>query len=428
MTEAGRGSQPEVTFGEVRDITDDLLAPGGKVDQKTLHEYYASSADDDEAPIAVRFKLSRDLEKRLDRYLVDRVPFFSRTSIQRLIKERSVTVNGRVPKASTKLRLGDEVIAVLPPPPSTDLPAEEIPMTVLHEDDAIIVINKDDDIIVHPARGNLSGTMINGLAWRFANVSGGELSGVGEEFARPGVVHRLDRHTTGAIVFAKTDTAHWRIGRQFEQRTTEKRYLAIVHGRMEPFADLIDVPLGKHPTVRTKYAVRWDETGKASQTVYRVRELYDAHSLVELELRTGRTHQIRVHLSHLGYPIVGDDIYGGRHCFVRDLAGPRGLPDLGLAARDPLITRQSLHATLLGFDHPTTGARMEFQAPIHDDMARLVTALRATSTHVSRPKTSGTRLDLDRVLPPLPDGVSEPSAGHGPDVAPPGGPSTGWSS
>lgn len=386
-------------FGAVRDVTDDLLAPGGKVDQKTLHEYYASAADDDETPIAVRFRLTRDLNKRLDRYLVDRVPFFSRTSIQRLIREQAVTVNGRVPKVSTKLKLGDEVIAILPPPPSTDLPAEEIPLDALHEDESIIVINKADDIIVHPARGNLSGTMINGLAWRFQHRTGGELSSVGEEFARPGVVHRLDRHTTGAIVFAKTDTAHWRIGKQFERRTTEKRYLAVVHGRMEPFADVVDVPLGKHPTVRTKYAVRWDETGKASVTVYRVRELYDDFSLVELELRTGRTHQIRVHLSHLGYPIVGDDIYGGRHLFASDIAGARGIPSLGLGPRDPLITRQALHAALLGFDHPDTGERTEFQAPVPPDMRRLVAALRETSEHASRPGVSGTRLDLDRIFP-----------------------------
>ncbi len=390
----------------IRDVTDELLGPGGKVDQQLLHELHAAG-DDDDAPLAVRFILTRDRDKRLDRYLVDRVPFLSRTSIQRLIREEAVTVNGRVPKASTKLRLGDEVVAVLPPPPSTDLPAEEIPLDVLHEDPSLVVINKQDDIIVHPARGNLSGTMINGLSWRFRNVSGGELSTVGEEFARPGVVHRLDRHTTGAIVFAKTDTAHWRLGRLFVFRTTEKRYLAVVHGRLEPFADLIDVPLGKHPTVRTKYAVRWDDSGKPSQTIYRVRELYDRFTLVELQLLTGRTHQIRVHLSHLGYPIVGDDIYGGRHLAAADLGGVTGIPSLGLGPRDPIITRQALHAALLGFDHPDTGERMEFQAPVPPDLRRLVSALRATSTHASRPGVSGARLDLERIFPAAADSVPQ---------------------
>ena len=291
---------------------DELLDAGGKVDRDALYRLYEGSSDDD-TPIRVRFELARDLNKRLDRYLVDRVPFLSRTSLQRLIREEAVTVNGRTPKASTKLRRGDVVIATLPPPPSKGIPAEDIPLDIVFEDDELIVINKADDIIVHPARGNLSGTIINALAYHFQHHSSGELSSVGEEFARPGVVHRLDRHTTGVMVAAKTDTAHWRLGRQFELRQTDKRYLAVVHGRMEPDADVIDVPLGKHPTEKTKYAVRWDDTGKPSVTIYRVRELYDDFTLVELELKTGRTHQIRVHLSYLGYPIVGDDYYGGRH-------------------------------------------------------------------------------------------------------------------
>lgn len=405
--DAARPTPDNARPGAIRDITDDLIRPGGKVDQQTLHEYYASGDGDDESPVAVRFVMTRDLNKRLDRYLVDRVPFFSRTQVQRLIKEDAVTVNGRVPKASTKLRLNDEIIAVLPPPPSTELPAEEIPLDVLHEDGDIIVINKADDIIVHPARGNLSGTMINALAWRFQNLSGGELSSVGEDLARPGVVHRLDRHTTGAIVFAKGDTAHWRIGKQFENRTTEKRYLAVVHGRMEPLTDVIDVPLGKHPTERTKYSVRWDDTGKPSVTIYRVRELYDHHTLVELELKTGRTHQIRLHLSYLGYPIVGDDMYGGSHLYARDVGGPRGIPALDLAPREPLITRQALHAALLGFVHPSTDQRIEFQAPLPPDLRRLVSALRVTSGKRSRPQVGGTRLDLGIMLPD--DGAADDS-------------------
>ncbi|MHC4776277.1 MAG: S4 domain-containing protein, partial [Planctomycetota bacterium] len=174
----------------------DLIAPGGKVDRETLYALYERQTDDDETPISVTFKLSRDLNKRLDRYLVDRVPFLSRTSLQRLIRERAVTVNGRTPKPATRLRAGDEVIAVLPPPPSAEIPAEEIPLEVLYEDDDLIVINKADDIIVHPARGNRSGTMINALAWHFQHETGGALSAIGEKYARPGVVHRLDRHTT----------------------------------------------------------------------------------------------------------------------------------------------------------------------------------------------------------------------------------------
>ena len=374
----------------------ELLNRGGKVDREALFALYEQLEGDDDASVTARFVLSRDLNKRLDRYLVDRIPFLSRTGLQRLIKEEAVTVNGRLPKASTRLRRGDVVVAVLPPPPSTDIPAEEIPLDVLFEDSDLIVINKQDDIIVHPARGNLSGTIINGLAYHFRHHSGGTLSSVGEEFARPGVVHRLDRHTTGVMVAAKSDTAHWRLGHQFEHRKTEKRYLAVVHGRMEPHADVIDMPLGKHPTMKQKYAVRWDETGKQSVTIYRVRELYDDFTLVELELKSGRTHQIRVHLSHLGYPIVGDDMYGGRHLTAGDIVGPAGTTDL--SPRDPVMRRQALHAAMLGFTHPISGKPMTFQAPLHDDMRLLVRLLREHGNPRSI-KVAGATINLEQIIP-----------------------------
>ncbi len=373
----------------------DLIAPGGKVDREKLYELYESGEADDDTPVSVSFTLSRDLNKRLDRYLVDRIPFLSRTSLQRLIKEEAVTVNGRPPKASTKLRLGDTVTAVLPPPPSSEIPAEDIPLSILYEDEHLIVINKDPDIIVHPARGNKTGTIINALAWHFQHRSSGALSTVGEEFARPGVVHRLDRFTTGVMVAAKSDVAHWRLGKQFEKRTTDKRYLALVHGRMETATDAIDFPLGKHPTKRELYAVRWDETGKECLTIYRVREVYDQYSLVELELKTGRTHQIRVHLSHIGYPIVGDDYYGGRHVQWRDVAPGNVIPG---SPRDLVINRQALHATLLTFTHPMTDERMTFQAPLRPDMLTMIGLLR-THQNPKRVNTVGATVDLEQVVP-----------------------------
>lgn len=373
----------------------ELIGPGGKVDREKLFALYEAELGDDESPICVRFKLSRDLNKRVDRYLVDRIPFLSRTSLQHIIKEQAVTVNGRAPKASTRLHAGDEVVVVLPPPPSTQIPAEDIPLNVLYEDDALIVIDKHDDIIVHPARGNRSGTLINALAYHFQNRSRGELSNVGEEFARPGVVHRLDRHTSGAMVFAKSETAHWRLAKQFEQRQVNKRYLAVVHGQVEPLADVIDIPLGKHPTAKHKYAVRWDETGKAAVTIYRVREVYRDFTLVELELKTGRTHQIRVHMLHLGYPLVGDDMYGGRHLTVGDVTGPVGEGDR--SPRDSLMPRQALHAALLGFTHPMTNEPMTFQAPLPDDLRDLVTLLR-NHRFIEAPKVAGAVLDLTEVI------------------------------
>jgi 23S rRNA pseudouridine1911/1915/1917 synthase len=342
-------------------------------DPEQLFELYEQQREsDDETPVTAVFDLTRNVDRRLDRFLTDRVPFLSRTTLQRLIREEAVTVNGRTPKASTRLHRGDRVVALLPPPPSNLIKAESIPLSILYEDEHLVVVNKQPDLIVHPARSHRSGTLINALAWHFLHNTGGTLSTVGEEIARPGVVHRLDKHTSGVMVCAKSDTAHWRLARQFELRKTEKRYLALVHGRVEPEADLIDLPLGKHQTVKEKYAVRHDETGKPSQTVYRVRELYQHYSLVEIELRTGRTHQIRVHMAHLGWPLVGDDLYSGKHVTVGDFDPAQ--PD----ASAPLLTRQALHASRLVLDHPVTKERMTFDAPIWPDLLRAVHLLRAT--------------------------------------------------
>ncbi len=351
-----------------------FLDGGGNIDTGALFQAYEEHRGEDDAPIEVTFTISKNLNRRLDSYLATRIPFLSRTNIKRLIEEKSVTINESFPKGSTKIHKGDIVNVILPPPPSTDIPAEDIPLKVIYEDSALIVLNKDDDIIVHPARSNKSGTIINALAWHFQHESDGKLSSVGEEFARPGVVHRLDRHTTGVMVAAKTDTAHWRLGKQFEQRKTKKRYLAVVHGEVESLTDVIDVPLGKHPTKRDGYAVRWDDTGKPSVTVFHVREIYDGFTLLELDLKTGRTHQIRLHLQHLGYPIVGDDIYGGKHLKVLDIV-PRGV-ECDLERTEFVIQRQALHAGYLAFTHPISDTPVEFTAPLHGDMATLVKMMR----------------------------------------------------
>ncbi|GIK19877.1 MAG: RluA family pseudouridine synthase [Leptolyngbya sp. PLA2] len=373
-------------------LGEDLLLPGGKVDPDAIRraverarERAAAAADaesdEDERLPRVTFTLQRDLHARLDVYLTSRITFMSRTRLQRLIESGGVTVNDRPAKPSTRLGLGDRVEVVVPPPQEKGLQPEEMPLDVLYEDARLIVLNKAPDVIVHPARSELSGTLINGLAWRFRNVSGGSLSAVGEEFARPGVVHRLDRHTSGCIVFAKDDEAHWRLGRQFERRTVDKRYLAVVQGRVEPVTDVIDLPIGPHPSrekgYREKQVVRHDDLGRPSVTICRVHERYELpeswprhavapslrrFSLVELELKTGRTHQIRVHLSHLGWPIVGDDMYGGR-------------PFTDETGRT-VIARQALHAGLLAFEHPASGEPMVFTAPVPPDMADLVSCLR----------------------------------------------------
>lgn len=406
-----------------------------------------ASSEEDDAPNRVVFVLQRDLNKRLDKYLVDRIPFMSRTQLQRLIEADDedakrehreaaggVTVNGRRPKPSTILRKGDVVQVFVPPPPPTEIQPENIPLDVLYEDDALIVLNKPPDIIVHPARSHNKGTLINALAFHFQNRTSGALSGVGKDLARPGVVHRLDRHTSGVIVFAKQDEAHWKLGRQFERRVVDKRYLAVVHGHVAPDADVIDMPIGPHPSrdrgLREKFVVRHDELGKPSVTICRVRWRFggpdsaEAFSLVELELKTGRTHQIRVHLSHLGHPIVGDDMYGGRPVCRQDLPSLRDHfrvqpvdSSSGDAVR-PIIARQALHAALLGFTHPRTLEPMTFQAPLRDDMLDLVRALRALPYRDETPGRvvgspigpAGCTLDLRTLLGDLPPQQADTSA------------------
>jgi len=278
MTWRRRAPRPDVS--NPRDENFSLLGPGGKVASEAVAAAADTDADEDGLR-RVAFRLTRDLRKRVDRYLTDRVPFLSRSRIQRLIDEEAVTVNGAACKASTILKLGDLVEVVVPPPAPDEVQPERIPLDVIYEDNQIIVVNKPPDLIVHPARSHQAGTMVNALAWHFQNVSsaGGALSSVGVEFARPGVVHRLDRDTSGAIVFAKQDEAHWQLGRQFEKRTVEKRYITVVHGSIEPKADVIDLPIGPAPSRvkghREKCVVRHDEQGKHAVTFYRTLERYD---------------------------------------------------------------------------------------------------------------------------------------------------------
>jgi len=374
-----------------------FVLPGGKVDPDAVRAAIERGDGDDTGFQRVSFTLSRDLNKRLDKYLTDRIPFLSRTSLQRVIDDDCVTVNGRRPKASTKLRLGDTVEVLIPPPPSKEIVGEDIPIHVLHEDARILVLNKQPDIIVHPARSHNKGTLLNALVWYFEHKSeeGGALSAVGKDLARPGVVHRLDRHTTGVMVIAKDEEAHWRLGRQFERRTVDKRYLAVVHGEVDRDADVIDLPIGPHPSkakgMREKMVIRHDEFGKNAVTICRARERYDGYTLVELELKTGRTHQIRVHMSQIGFPIVGDDMYGGRAVKESHLDGSK--------SDEIVIERQALHACVLGIQNPETGEWMEFTAPVHADMARLIEMLRAHKKTDWKRDIPGATIDLSLATP-----------------------------
>jgi len=353
---------------------------------------------------ALSFRLTRDLRKRLDRYIADRVPQLSRAQAQRLIEQERVRVNGSPAKASLILKQGDLVELQAPPPRSASVEPEPVPLTVLHEDEAIIALNKQPGVLVHPARSNLHGTLVAGLLWRFREQAsqGRGLSTIGQAFARPGVVHRLDRDTSGVILFAKRDDAHGFLAQQFEQRTVEKRYIALVEGVVDPAADVIDAPIGPHPNrargYREKMVVRQDQLGKSALTIYRALERFDGYSLVEVELKTGRTHQIRVHMSHLGWPLVGDDMYGGSPLYETALRAPSGRWTEPGEGEKPLLARQALHAATLTFTHPLTRRRLTLCAPFPEDMRRAVEALRRHRPGAGRTGLSGASLDLDALL------------------------------
>lgn len=380
----------------------------------TLQEGQSAALPKPGEPTLVTFTPQRDLDKRLDKYLCDRITFLSRSKLQGLIDDGDVTINGRKAKASSPVHAGDVITVRVPAPPSEDFEPQDIPLEVLFEDEHLIVLNKAAGVIVHPARTHTQGTMINALAFHFRHRSatGGSLSTVGSAFARPGVVHRLDRFTSGCIAFAKSDTAHWQLARQFMARTVQKRYLAVTLGHVEPAIDRIDDPIGPHPSrqrgYREKHVIRHDHLGKPALTLYHTLARFGTApdgpgrrvaagagaaplaSLLEVDLKTGRTHQIRVHFSHRKYPLLGDDLYGG--------------PEVALA-EGRVFARQALHAGYLAFRHPISGAGLEFRAPPPADLAALLAVL--SRGGVTRPERAEggpvSVLDVDMLL-----GAGEP--------------------
>jgi 23S rRNA pseudouridine1911/1915/1917 synthase len=318
--------------------------------------------DDESGPLILRVGSSIK-ERRLDKYLHGRFSNLSRHFIQNVIGQGAVKVNGKIAKQSLKLSPGDEIDMTLPEQPSKEILAEDIPLDIIYEDTELIVLNKQPNMIVHPARGNTHGTLVNALAFYSDELS----SGLGE--FRPGIVHRLDKNTTGVMVVTKNDAAQWKIAKQFEHRQVNKTYLAIVHGTPELTADRINAPLGIHPRAREKYAIRPD-TGKEAITFYEVVESFRGFSLLEMKPKTGRTHQIRVHLSYIKHPIVADDMYGGRLVYPWQLAN--GEP----AVQEPLLGRVALHAFGIEFRHPKTEKMVRFEAPLPADMSGLLDALR----------------------------------------------------
>jgi 23S rRNA pseudouridine1911/1915/1917 synthase len=302
-------------------------------------------------------------QRRIDKYLQGRFSNFSRVMIQKQIAAGGVKVNGKTVKPSFKLSPGDKIELTLPQLPGKEILPEDIALDIIYEDDDLIILNKQCDMIVHPARGNTHGTLVNALAHYSDKLS----SGLGE--FRPGIVHRLDKNTTGVMAVTKNDIAQWKVAKQFERRQVKKDYLAIVHGTPDLNADKINAPLGMHPKIREKYAIR-SEGGKEAITFYEVLEEFRGFSLLKLFPKTGRTHQIRVHLSYIKHPIVADDMYGGKLVYLWQLK------DAESAVEEPIINRVALHAHSLEFKHPTTEKQARFEAPFPEDMQNLLDLLR----------------------------------------------------
>jgi 23S rRNA pseudouridine1911/1915/1917 synthase len=296
---------------------------------------------------------------RLDKFLARRLPELSRSAVQRLIEAGEVAVNGEAVRASYKVRAGDVIVGKLPATESSELVAEPIPLTVVYEDDALLAIDKPAGMVVHPAPGHPSGTLVNALlAYRT------ELTE--DDSSRPGIVHRLDRDTSGLILVAKSETVRRLLQREFKERQVDKTYLALVDGDLEPVWGRIEAPIGRDPYHRQRMAVL--AGGREAVTEYHVLERY-AHtvgpaagnySLIKVEPRTGRTHQIRVHLAALGHPIAGDAVYGRRSQRMH-------LP----------LRRQFLHAKRLAFDHPLSGRRLVLEAPLPADLQHVLDLLRS---------------------------------------------------
>lgn len=305
--------------------------------------------------------------ERLDIFLSERLGAHSRSYLQTLIEEGRVTLTPfrREVKPSVKIPDGTTVRIVIPPPRKLNLDPLDIPLRIIYEDPYLAVIDKPGNLAVHPSPNQTSHTLVNALLYHLKDLS--SIAGV----ERPGIVHRLDKETSGVIVVAKNDHAHQSLARQFKERITHKTYIAIVRGEPRDWEGHVDLPLGKSYSHSKKQVVRMDGTGKEAVTDYRVLEKYRGYALLEVNPHTGRTHQIRVHLLHLRIPVACDKLYGREvRIFLSDLRGEPRQPE-----ETPILERQALHAARIRIQHPATLEEMVFSAPLHDDMVAFLKAL-----------------------------------------------------
>jgi 23S rRNA pseudouridine1911/1915/1917 synthase len=308
---------------------------------------------------------AKDQGKRLDQFLSEAGLHLSRSQAKRLVEAKAIYLNRAPAKPSSHLKAGDEVSGLLPEPEPLSLKPEPLPLTILFEDRSIIVVDKPSGMVVHPAAGNVSGTLVNALIYHCKDLAG--INGV----LRPGIVHRLDKDTSGVMVVAKNDQAYHELTKQFKNRTVGKVYLAIAYGTFNKGEGLIDADIGRHPSQRKRMSIH-TKKGRPALTRWKVIERLNGFALLEILPQTGRTHQIRVHLSSIGHPLLGDPLYGrkGRPGTFRD-------PMLRRCTEE--ISRQALHAHRLTFDHPRTGERVEFISPIPDDMRNALECLRSVA-------------------------------------------------
>ena len=299
-----------------------------------------------------------DVGVRLDSFLASQIDGWSRARLQRLIEAEDVLVNGKLSKPSYKLREHDELEVELITPATTSFTPEAIPIEIIYEDDTLVVVNKPAGLVVHPAAGIHSGTLANALAHHFQQLP--NAGGV-----RPGIVHRLDRDTSGLLVVAKTEAALENLSDQFRARTVYKSYLALVHGRVTPDSGRIDQPLARDPANRTRMAVV--RGGRSALSLYRVKRPFNRFTLLDVELKTGRTHQIRIHLAWLKHPVIGDDTYGGGR--DNTIQSPK------LKSHIRNLGRHFLHAEKLAFTHPATDERVEFHSPLPRELSDLLTEI-----------------------------------------------------
>lgn len=342
---------PDENDGVIMDSVDDVLT-----EEEIYREFVVPEAAD---------------RMRIDLFLTQSCDGYSRTQIRSAVQNDGAQVDGRTVRPSFRLQGGQRLRFKVPPLPSDDTIPENIPLEILYEDDGLVVVNKPAGMVVHPARGHWSGTLTSALAFRFQS-----LSDVGGP-TRPGIVHRLDRDTSGAIVIAKTNAVHVRLGQQFHDREVKKEYFAITAGNLDRDRDLIEAPIGRHPYQRDKMAIRdGHASSRDASTFYEVVSRHGRYTQVMVKPKTGRTHQIRVHLAHVGAPIICDRLYAGHAEITASMLDGKS----SRADESHLLNRQALHARRLTLVNPQSGKEMTFEAPIPSDMQRVMDHLHASQT------------------------------------------------